>query len=297
LSARNEIKVVAVLHQHANPNDPFGLDRLEAVRDVLSPYVTQGEAIAAMDDYNAQYVVLSGSVPKLEREFLIEWESNNFQTVKEKFDQLPEVFRKVLESENFVIYRRTGQAPKNYTWFPENPFLLQGTKYKSGCRTSYGNGAVEVKAIEVEPQIVLPGEQVFLRIIYEKMGDMSFSLPMKLYVRFDKEELFSQRPYPGEKYIRRVKDRWFGRFTRFRVDHRPFEGLYAPDIWPVGSQVAEFIRIDLPSILEPGEYSIRLKLVQDTLIPNHSYRDFLYNEDSYSGPVCASIEIREFLVR
>ncbi len=298
LSARNELKVVAVLHQHGNPNDPFALDRLKAVRDVLSPYVTQEEALPAMDRYGVQYVVLSGSVPQPEKEFLIEWDPNNYDTVKTKFDLLPDVFEKVLESENYVIYRRLDGAPKNFAWTPENLFQIQGKKYESSCGVMGWNGAVEVRSVEVEPKIALAGEEVRLKIVYEKMRDVVFALPVKLYVRFDNEALFSKaRVYPGEKYVRRLKERWSRQYSRFRVDHRPFGGLYEPDIWPIGSQVAEVIRVDLPGSLKTGNYSIRMKLVQDSLIPNHSYRDFLYNNDSYSGLVCASIEIKEFIVR
>lgn len=297
LSALTGAKVVAVLHQHGNPNDPYALDRLKAVRDVLSPLTSQQDAIAAMDRYSADYVVCNGMYSLPREIFLGEWDPRMYDEVRLKLDGIPGALKNVLESSRSVIYRRTGEAPDGYFWYPTNPFLPGTGVERNDCGAAAWDGAVVVKAAYVAPAEALPGEQVMLHIAYEKLKEIGFSLPLKLIIRFDHIELSSGRCYPGEKYVRRYEARRSGVFKRFRIDHRPFQGMYAPDIWPTGAVTAEEIPIDLPAFLKPGRYDIQLKLIEDSLVPNQSYRDFLYNEDGFSGAVCASLEVKEFLVR
>jgi hypothetical protein len=68
-----------------------------------------------------------------------------------------------------------------------------------------------------------------------------------------------------------------------------------PDIWPIGSRVAEDVTVDVPRGLRTGTYSVRLKLAEETLVPNNDIRDFLYDEDSYSGPTCGTLEVSSFI--
>ncbi|NIM19409.1 MAG: hypothetical protein GTO51_03405 [Candidatus Latescibacteria bacterium] len=298
LSGFSDAKVVTVLHQHGNPNDPLALERLKAIRDVLSPFTTQEEALAAMDKFDARYIVCYRGVARPVREFLGMWDAGMFTEVGSKFGLLPQTFKVAFESPNYIIYERTANMPDQYSWYPTNPFVFPDKPIDPGCGSEVWDGAVRVKQVVVDPDMAIPGETVILRIVYDKTASVDFSLPLRLYIRFDNRTLLSRtRHYPGEKYIRRVRERSTRRFSRFRVDHTPFRGLYAPDIWPIGGYVMEEIEVDLPNALIPGEYSVQLKLVEDTLIPNQSYRDFLFNVDSYTGLECASLEVREFLVR
>jgi hypothetical protein len=297
LSALTGVKVVAVLHQHGNPNDPHALDRLKAVRDVLSPFTSQREALAAMDKYNAQYIVCNGLYYWPRPTFLGDWDPRFFDEVKLKFESLPAGLKNVLETPRIVIYRRTAETPQKEIWHPTIPFLPATGVNLRNCGADVWDEAVVVKSAGVTPKTTLPGERVILRIAYEKLKEVDFSLPLKLYIRFDRVDLSCEMCYPGEKYVRRYRARRSGIFKRFRVDHRPFQGIYAPDIWPIGNEVAEAIPIDLPINLQPGHYTVQLKLIEDSLVPNQSYRDFLYNEDGYSGAICATMDVREFLVR
>ncbi|MFH1756372.1 MAG: hypothetical protein ABIA59_11800, partial [Candidatus Latescibacterota bacterium] len=82
LSALTGAKVVAVLHQHGNPNDPYAFDRLKAVRDVLSPFTSQEEAVAAMDRYGANYLVCNGASRRPSQAFLSDWDPMLYEIIR-----------------------------------------------------------------------------------------------------------------------------------------------------------------------------------------------------------------------
>ena len=297
LSAYTGVKVVAVLHQHGNPNDPLALDRLRAVRNILSPLTTQEEALRAIHRYGVKYVVYRAAGPSSSGEFMVDWEPGWLDAARLKFDMLPKSFENVFENSSYVIYRKTIREPRTYTWYPENPYLLGTLTRDSSCGVRIRDGAVSVNKMEIQPARALPGDKVTLRLIYEKTDTVDYSLPLILYIRFDHEELMNNvRPYPGEKYIRRFKERLGGGSLRFRVDHPLFGGMYAPDIWPIGGQVVDELTVELPRHLRTGTYSVRLKLAERTLIPNNGIRDFLFDEDGFSGKVCGSLEVTSFIV-
>jgi hypothetical protein len=213
-----------------------------------------------------------------------------------KFDLLPKSYENVFENDSYLIYRKTIREPVLTTWYPENPFLLGSSGLEGNCDTQIWDGAVTVRKVEIQPERALPGDEVTLRLVYEKTNIVGYSLPLVLYVRFDHHSITtSTSRYPGEKYIRRFKQRSSDSRSRFRVDHPVFGGLYAPDIWPIGGLVVEELQVRLPTDLEPGVYSVQLKLAEQSLIPNHHIGDFLYNRDSYTGPVCGSLEVTTFV--
>ncbi len=102
---------------------------------------------------------------------------------------------------------------------------------------------------------------------------------------------------PGEKYVRRYRDRREGNTGRFRYDHRPFNGLYTPDLWPIGRTFYEFVSVKLPPTLRPGMYNVEFNVVTDVLLENYSIRDFLFNRDHYSGVPCLTLEVTEYAIR
>ena len=297
LSAYAGVKVVAVLHQHGNPNDPLALDRLRAVRDILSPLTTQEEALAAIHRYGVNYIVYRAAGPPSSGEFLVDWDPRWLDAARRKFDFLPKSFENVFENAGYIVYRKTVREPPAYTWYPENPYLFGTGGGDGGCGARIFDGAVSIANLAIQPARVLPGDRITLRLVYEKTNAVDYGLPLILHIRFDHEQLMNrERRYPGEKYIRRLEERLAGTSRRFRVDHPVFGGAYAPDLWPIGSQVAEELAVDLPRHLRTGTYWVRLKLSERTLVPNHGFRDFLYDEDGYSGPVCGSLVVSSFIV-
>jgi hypothetical protein len=42
---------------------------------------------------------------------------------------------------------------------------------------------------------------------------------------------------------------------------------------------------------------VQIKLTRDSLVPNQCYRDFLYNDDGYTGVDCATLMVEEMVER
>ena len=80
-------------------------------------------------------------------------------------------------------------------------------------------------------------------------------------------------------------------FHRWRIDHAPFEGRWPAARWPVGREVHERLSVAVPGAVRDAEYTIRLRLQHKPLIPNFALRDFLFNEDSYTGTPCGRLRV------
>ncbi|MBI4721268.1 MAG: hypothetical protein HY770_08635, partial [Chitinivibrionia bacterium] len=298
LSAYNNVDVVSVLHQHGNPNDPLVMDRLIAARDVLSPFVSQKESLKHLERFRVEYIVINGGFNRPVREFMACWSPEFLGAIREKFYGPEDNFKIVYDSPDVVVVRVLGYYCASERWLPTVPFLSAGADGIHPCARSVSGGGAVVRGVSVAPQEVRPGETVRLTIQYEKDLAVEPVLPVALIVRFDNAERLSRyASYPGGKYLRRMKERVGGYLSRYRTDRMPFDGLYPPDMWPLGAPAAEEVQVTLPPSLADGAYDIQLKLVEDSLLPNFSVRDFLYNEDSYSSVSCGRIDVKASLVR
>jgi hypothetical protein len=298
LSAATDLRVVAVLGQHGAPNDAYAMDRLKNCRDVLSPYSLRSHAVEACDRYGVAYVVLNGRLRTNPNDFLVNWDRDLFDMTRKKLDPVEERFRVVFEANDIVVYRYYPGPVKNNLWSPEFPAVSFDAGDVSRCRVKAPGNLFELRYVGLSPQRILPGETIQLTMGYDKPDVSAYSLSPIVHVRFDHESIVSASPgLPGEKYVRRYRDRAEGNTGRFRYDHRPFDGLYTPDVWPIGRTFYEFVSIKLPPTLRPGMYNVEFKIVTDVLLENYSIRDFLFNRDHYSGVSCLTLEVADYAIR
>jgi hypothetical protein len=298
ISAATDQRVVAVMGQHGNPNDPNAFDRLKAVRDVLSPYQLLSQGAAACDRYGADFVVVNGRLDKTKIDYLVDWTPELFQPVLSKLAAADMSFRQLFRSEDIVVYLYyPGTIPQDQ-WVPYSPPMQFGLRELHQCRVSAPNDAFRISGAEIEPRTVLPGETVAITLSYEKEDVSEYDLPVVVYIRFDHQSIAeAQGEYPGEKQVRRWRERNDGRLFRFRVNHKPFNGLIAPDRWPIALTFYETIPVKLPSNLELGTYQIEFKIARDPLLPNFTIRDMFYNRDQYSGMGCLLLDVTRQVVR
>ena len=162
----------------------------------------------------------------------------------------------------------------------------------------YPDLGIDIVETNVSPKVVLPGEEVRVTVGYYKPDVIEYGLPLNLFVRFDHESIYEDTsPYPGEKIVRRWRERRGGYLLRYRADLRPFGNLNTPDQWPIAVKFYGNFYVRLPSSLKPGKYIVSFKLERDSMLPNFALSDLLFNRDHYSGQPCFEIEVTNQVVR
>lgn len=296
VSAFTRAKVVTVLHQHGTPHDRRVFERLEDASNVMSPFTTQIEALAVIRKYAVEYVLVNGA-DGASHGYLAEWHPRVADAVREKFTALPSVFDPVYTRDGFVLYRVNGERPEDFTWFPTVPFMRPAPPGSARCGATDDAGP-RVTFLHVEPAVALPGETVRVTVGYRRDREFDAPMPLLLHLRFEDRVYFEEaRSFPGDKWLRRFRERRDGVFRRFRLDRRPFGGLYLPWMWPFGLDVFETIEYRLPEAVDETTYQIQVNLTDEALIPNFSLRDLLYNDDHYAGVACGEITIRRQVSR
>jgi hypothetical protein len=298
ISAATDHRVVAVPGPHGNPNDPDALDRLAAIRDVLSPFVLHSKTVAACERYGVDFVVVNARITRDPDEFLMDWDPSLFAATAAKIEHLDTRFRPVFETQDCRVYvYYPGPIPPD-RWFPESTPVSFDAGHIHECRVRYPDLGVDIVEVMVTPEVVLPGETVEITLGYYKEDAIEYGLPFNLYVRFDHESLFeNNRRYPGEKLVRRFRERRGGYLLRYRSDLRPFSGVFTPDQWPIGAKFYEKVTVGLPPTLKPGRYRVEFKLEHDSMMANFALSDILYNRDHYSGSPCFEIDVTRQVVR
>jgi hypothetical protein len=292
LSAYRNVAVVSVLHQHGNPNDPLVMERLAASRDALSPFVSQRESMRELERFRVGYIVLNGGFSRPVHEFMADWSPALLSDVREKYRSPRDNFRTVLESPEVVIVRVFGYYMDGETWEPTVPYLRDMGQELSPCGKTVSGGGATIRGVAVSPDEVMPGGTVHFTVQYDRNLAVEPAMPTRLSVRFDDVAYVSRfSSYPGGKYVRRMMERRGGFLSRYRVDRTLFDGFYPPAMWPLGYPVTENFRVKLPSSLKEGTYEIQMRLSTESLLPNVTLRDLLYNVDSYSSVPCARITV------
>ncbi len=288
-----------MLGQHGNPSDPYPLERLAAVHTVMSPYTFQIETVAAVRRFAVEYIVVNGSFDAPYHAFLADWDPA-FKTNPRRQARVSRetVFKRVYENEKVVIYRVEDTSFDRVTWEPLPAYLERPRFAAEPCSTAARARPPRSRRWVSSRTEALPGETVRVTVGYRGGTGKVSSFPVTLRLRFEDKRYFeTARRFPGDKYLRRFRERHEKIFRRFRVDHEPFGGYLRAREWPEDRICYEEIEVRLPRALAETVYEIRWQLAEESLLPNFAARDFLFNQDSYAGSPCAEISIRRQIVR
>lgn len=291
LSAYCSHRFVALYEQHANPHDAYALDRLEAARDVLSPFADAQRAVDACRRFRVHYVVLNPNALSETPGFLTGWDAALFPAALARLGAVGGPFSEVWTARDFTLFQfRPGTTLEHRPDPVVAPVVVQSSTPPS-CVVVAPERAFEVTGLTVTPSTVAAGEGVTITVGYRRDQATPFDLPFLAHVRFDHESLSAARAYPGDKYVRRFQDRRRGVTTRLRADFRPGAGVFEPDLWPMGAPLAERIGFVVPHNALPGRYQVEVRVLRDSLLPNFHARDLLFNRDHYSGTACGSLDV------
>ena len=291
LSACTPHRFVALYEQHANPYDPYALDRLRAVRDVLSPYAIGSVAPAACRRYGVDYVVVNRGNGGDPLGLLSYWSPALFDQTVARIESMPATFQRTFSSAGMVAFRfRPGGIAQQPAAGPAPPVTFGAVECPS-CDVPVPGDAFSLTGVSVSPARVLPGDSVVVTIGYRRDEPCAFGFPFVIHLRFDHASVPARPVFPGEKYVRRARERWSGSFVRFRADVRPGHGVFEPDAWPMGTQLCERFVVAVPVAARLGNYRVEVKVERESLLPNFHIDDLLFNRDHYSGTPCATLVV------
>ncbi len=293
MSAVSAYQFVAIYQQHANPRDPYALERLQAVRDVLSPFADASRATAACRRFGVNYVVVNGRSPAGARDFMEEWDPALFAATLARLRGIGLPFHERVTMPDYSVFELL-TTPAEGARAPEPlpaPVVVDSTPL-AGCTVVAPERAFEVTGVDVAPNAAAPGDSIRITLGYRRDEATPFGLPFLIHIRFDHESIAGARAYPGEKYVRRFDERRRGVTTRFRADVQPGAGVFDPDLWPIGAPLVERVAFVVPAHALPGRYLVEVGVVRDSLLPNFHARDLVFNRDHYSGTACATFDVR-----
>ncbi len=296
LSACTTHRFVALYEQHANPYDPYALDRLRAVRDALSPFAIGSAAPAACRRYAVDYVVVSRGAGEGPTGVLSYWLPALFEPAVARIESMPACFLRVLADGDAVAFRFQPDGIAPQPALGPAPPVAFGPVDALPCDVPVPGDVFSLTGVSVSPPRVLPGDSVVVTIGYRRDEPCAFGFPFVIHLRFDHTSVPARRGVPGEKYLRRARERWSGSFVRFRADVRPGHGVFEPDVWPMGTALCERFVVAVPGATRPGTYRVEVKVERESLLPNFHLDDLLFNRDHYSGRPCATLVVADAVV-
>jgi len=294
MSAFTPYYVVCTLDQHAPPNDLHIEQRMAAARDIVSPFTTAREKELLIQRHNVSHVVVNETIP--ENLILNYWtlEPGAAQDSEETFRSLRYEFETIPLSDGLTAFRwkhdeRLSTLPRPV---PRPVVAMLPTHAQ---RMGVRSGEAVLEGVVIHGARILPaGGELVLDLYWSRDRD----LPPGTYVvtiRFDRKDLalpFDGRPFP--KVTRKLVERWKGVRYRFRADHMIHGGLFAPDAWKLGDIVEDDVRIAVPSDIAPGRYRVQARMLRVANQPNHEWRDYFYDDDTYTGVEIGEVTIRKW---
>jgi len=281
---------VCTFDQHAPPNDMLLEKRLQAARDILSPYVSMDRATALLAEHRATHVIVNDRFPANVR--IDYWSMNHemFPAMREKFDSHPEAFEEVYAKDGFVVFRWNGRQVEPDSAF-STPFILAAVPDEM-TRVGKEAGEAVLEGFALSENSLSPGRPLDIGLVWSGRGEYPFR-NYAVAVRFDHTNPglpLGGKPFP--KLARKIKEKLTGRSYRFSEFHKIRSGFLSPDTWRRGELALDETRLHIPSNAAPGEYTVSIKLL--TLQHQQTYRlkDIFSDDDVYAGLPVVRITIR-----
>jgi hypothetical protein len=293
--------VSTLLDQHSSPNDPRALERILDARDILSPFVDERRTLELLREWRADAVVLNQRfVEPIDFDY---WSVSPrlYAATKAKFDRHPEWFRPVFAAAGAYVYEltpeaRTGPLPPAREMERPRPSPAEVVPEAVGpASAAAGTGPIVHHRTVSDRTAYAPGDTMRLTTWWSRTGSEAAAPgSYTVFVRLDGAEprglLYAdawQKPY------RKLVERLSGRRWRARTSYRPLQGVFGPDQWRRFEVVEDASTFVLPRDLSPGDYELRVRMVRLPHYPNTRLRDYLRDDDFFSGPIVGQVRIRE----
>jgi hypothetical protein len=248
-----------------------------------------------MIDVGVDYVLLNGSLREPYHLYAADWDPSVVSILKQKLGPLANAAHPFHEAEGFVLYaldrnRRLG----DHSWFPGFVPSERPNRELAPCQRDAAE-ALWTTGLAVPGNPALAGDTLSLVVAYRRDSEPPSDLPFVVRMRFDKGAT-AQRPHGVGEAVRWL-ERKRGRVRDHVIVHTPFSGMYTPDMWPIGIDIYETVRVTLPRGLEEGRYHVWLDVGYEA--PPQSPLLLGRGSDPVvaSEAACADVDVRHHVVR
>jgi hypothetical protein len=281
-------KTVAVMEQHGSTGDPLAPDRVLDMVRAASPFVSERDTAGILRRWNADYVLVNFRVSAPVTSFYASIDPSLYEAALEKFRSAPARYRELYGSDrcHLFAFESEGEAgpadslPVLKAAVDSLPLFARRVDH------AFPNG-IRLEAAAVAPDTIRAGERVLVTCYWTKVSDPPDRLPYKVYYRL-------VRPagaQPESKWGRKAEEIRTGRTHRARTMRNLLKGALPPEDWPAGARLADTADWTVPASLEEGSYDLEVALRRSPLVGDFHLKDFLSEEDSFSGVAVARITV------
>ena len=294
ISAFTPHYVVCTLDQHAPPNDLRVEARMNAARDIVSPFTTAREKDRLIRAFRVTHVVINQTLPP--GLILNYWTLEPVTAMEsaEMFRSLRYEFEEKKLADGVTSFRWRNEERLNTLPRPTPRPVVEALPASALPVGEPAGEAILEGAVIHGAGIIPSGGELALDLFWSR----SSVVPAGTYVvtvRFDRKVLplpFDGKPFP--KLTRKLVEAWRRERYRFREDHMIVGGLFGPDAWAPGEIVEDEVRVRVPTDVAPGRYRVEARMRRVANQPNHQLRDFFFDDDSYSGVEVGEVTIQRW---
>ena len=285
---------VSAMAQHTPPNDPDARERLRDTRRALSPYVNAADTVALLRRYGAGWILLNAAPPTRLSRTVFHSAPGSFDAARAKIEARRDLFTPVLSVGDLHLYRLTAAALAGP--LPEADPPLRALPLVPAGPASLGDW--EAGAFRLHEAALLSGEvarggRLVVASVWERrraLAESNRHLVVRLSRRVDGAPSDGT---PLARLGRRVADRLRGARTRARIGFAPGDGFLPPDEWPIARPVRDVSEIPLPADLAPGDYLVKIGIIDETFFPNLHRADLLSLEGSFDGVPIGTVRVTD----
>ncbi len=278
--------IVAVPDGRSSPRDAQSIERLRDSWRAMN--VTQNGAGTdeIFSRYEVTHVLVNAMFGQDRYSYEYPVDTASFAAQRQKFELNPQRFHKEWEADGLVLYELTDPSePWNESYMAS--CVVPGEASSRSLPLAYG--------FRLDDPIVdqLPSAEGFLRIRADLGYDGPLPVPDRyLVVRLDAIE----GPVPDalqfmNKPVRKILEKFQSRVYRHRWTLRLRGGACPSWTLDSGHELPLDLELPRPSRLHPGRYRLTLQTTRNTEFTVLKLKDFLRDQDAYTGPALAEIEI------
>ena len=290
LPAFGSQKVVAGYDQHTPPNDARAVERIQLVRDVLSPSTPAARAWRLAREADAGFVLINLALPNPPA---TDYWMYDEAALRERARSLAEspLFTPIREDDGFVLLRLNPLGILSGPVDEGDPAAGLAFPVPADADTLLAREGVALLAVRPQAREVAPGGPLAVALLWTAAGSPTSLQPLRATLRLDALDA-PARGSPVSKLLRKADEALHGRSTRARLDWIPTGNRLPPDHWRAGEAVADTVTLRLSPRLAPGRYALTVAVNRLAHMPNHRLRDYLNDDDLFSGPPLDTLTVR-----